>query len=70
MPAAAAWNRGEIRLPAGAPITTDIETELMAFTGDPKVDAHDDIVDALAGLHHALIGKNVTSPETAEALYR
>lgn len=56
-PAAAAWNRGEIRLPNGAPITTEIETEALAFTGDSRVDAHDDIVDALAALHHALVGK-------------
>jgi len=55
MPASAAWNRGEIRLPAGAPITTEIEAEILAFTGDSRVDAHDDIVDALAALHHDLM---------------
>lgn len=58
MPAAASWNRGEIRLPKGAPITAEIEAELLAFTGDPKVDGHDDIVDALAGLHRTLIGQS------------
>lgn len=63
-PAAAAWNRGEIRLPRGAPISTEIEAEVLAFTGDSRVDEHDDIVDALAGLHHALIGK---APATAAA---
>jgi predicted phage terminase large subunit-like protein len=57
MPAITAWNRGEIRLPARAPITTIIEGELLAFTGDDRVDAHDDIVDALASLHHALLGR-------------
>lgn len=56
-PVATAWNRGEVRLPKGAPITTEIEAEALAFTGDSKVDAHDDIVDALAALHHALVGK-------------
>lgn len=54
--AIAAWNRGEIRLPQGAPITTEIESEVLSFTGDSRVDAHDDIIDALAALHHALIG--------------
>lgn len=58
-PVATAWNRGEIRLPRGAAITTEIEGEALAFTGDPKVDAHDDIVDALAGLHHALVGRSL-----------
>ena len=56
MPAVTAWNRGEIRLPARAPITTYIESELLSFTGNDKVDAHDDIVDALASLHQALAG--------------
>jgi phage terminase large subunit-like protein len=56
MPSITAWNRGEIRLPARAPITTTIEGELMAFTGNDRADAHDDIVDALAALHHALVG--------------
>jgi hypothetical protein len=52
-----AWNRGEIRLPARAPITLDIEAEVLAFTGNDKVDATDDVVDALAALHHALLAK-------------
>lgn len=55
-PVSAAWNRGEVRLPRGASITTVIEGECLAFTGDSRVDAHDDIIDALAGLHHALRG--------------
>jgi len=55
-PAAAAWNRGEIRLPAGTSMATEIESEVLAFTGDPRTDAHDDIIDALAALHHALVG--------------
>ena len=57
MPAVTSWNRGEIRLPARAPITTTIESELLSFTGDNRVDAHDDIVDAIAALHFALVGK-------------
>jgi phage terminase large subunit-like protein len=56
MPAATAWNRGEIRLPARAPITTTIEGELLSFTGNERADDHDDIVDALAALYHALVG--------------
>lgn len=59
LPAAAAWNRGEIRLPAGAPITTIIEAELLNFTGDARADDTDDIVDALAALHHELTNRVV-----------
>lgn len=54
-PAATAWNRGEILLPKSASWTPKIEAELSQFTG--LGDAHDDIVDALAALHHALVGK-------------
>ena len=50
----AAWNRGDIRIPATAPWLDDILPEILAFTGDPRVDAHDDCVDALASLHHIL----------------
>lgn len=70
MPAVASWNRGEMRLPQGAPITTEIEAELLSFTGDPKIDAHDDIVDALAGLHYCLARPSVTDSQTAASLYR
>lgn len=55
-PVIAAWNRGAVRLPRGAAITTEIEAEVLAFTGDSRVDDTDDIVDALAALHHALVG--------------
>lgn len=55
-PVASAWNRGEIRLPAGAPITTEIESEVLSFTGNSKFDETDDIVDALVGLFQALVG--------------
>lgn len=55
-PVIAAWNRGEVRLPRGAAITTEVEAEVLAFTGDSRVDDTDDIVDALAALHHALVG--------------
>lgn len=54
IPAATAWNRGEILLPRAATWTPNIESELSQFTG--LGDAHDDIVDALAALHHALVG--------------
>lgn len=56
-PAAAAWNRGEIRLPADSEITLEIETEVLPFVGDPKQDNTDDIVDALSSLHEALLGR-------------
>lgn len=49
---ATAWNRGEILLPRNANWTPKIESELSQFTG--LGDANDDIVDALAGLYHAL----------------
>ena len=52
IPAATAWNRGEILIPRAAPWTPALEAELSTFTGIS--DAHDDIVDALAALHHAL----------------
>src|SRR5690606_8824011 len=67
-PVIAAWNRGEVRLPRGAAITTEIETEVLAFTGDSRVDDTDDIVDALAALHHALIGKKPTTDRARRAL--
>lgn len=55
IPAATAWNRGEILLPKNATWTPVVESELSNFTGIG--DAHDDIVDALAALHHELVGK-------------
>lgn len=54
IPAATAWNRGDILLPRSANFTPKVESELSQFTG--LGDAHDDIVDALAALHHALVG--------------
>lgn len=69
IPAATAWNRGEILLPKAAAWTPTIESELSQFTG--VGDAHDDIVDALSALVHALMGaKPSTDPATAETLYR
>lgn len=58
-PAQAAWNRGEILLPQAAPWLEEIQAEIMSFTGTTD-DPHDDIVDALAALHHALIGDTET----------
>lgn len=63
MPAATAWNRGEIRLPARSALAREIEAEVLAFTGDPKIDAHDDVVDALAALHRELLRPGKTSLE-------
>ena len=54
IPAATAWNRGDILLPKSAPWAPQVESELSQFTG--QGDKHDDIVDALAALHHALVG--------------
>src|SRR5690606_20616455 len=69
-PVAAAWNRGEVRLPKGAPITTEIEAEALAVTGDSKEDAHGDLAHARAGLTPALTRKRTTDPATAKRIYR
>lgn len=58
-PSAAAWNAGKIAIPAPGsehhgPWVDTLLDELLTFTG--LGDAHDDIIDALAGLHHALVG--------------
>jgi len=53
-PAAAAWNNQQILLPTGdRPWVQDLISEVCDFTGEK--DAHDDIVDALSALHHALL---------------
>jgi len=46
-PAAAAWNRGSIRLPYQAPWLAALLGETASFTGT-KADQHDDQVDALS----------------------
>lgn len=68
-PAAAAWNAGRIAVPAPGsehhgPWVNTLLDELLAFTG--LGDAHDDVVDALAALHHALVG----SPKPDRAALR
>src|SRR5690625_3632948 len=55
IPAATSWNRGEIRLPAKSEWAGLIESETATFTG--QGDESDDIIDALAGLHHALFNR-------------
>jgi len=55
IPLATAWNRGEILLPRDAPWVPALEAEVSVFTGHH--DRHDDIVDALAALHHALTSR-------------
>ena len=57
-PAAAAWNAGRIAVPSEAsehygPWVPTLLNEVLSFTG--LGDAHDDILDALAGLHAALV---------------
>lgn len=54
-PVAAAWNAGKVHLPKNQPWTRDFIDELQSFSGIS--DAHDDIVDALGALHHALVIK-------------
>ena len=53
-PVAAAWNAGHVLLPRDAPWVDELLTEILTFTG--VNDPHDDIVDALGALHHALAG--------------
>lgn len=53
-PVAAAWNRGEVLVPRRASWLDAFVSEVCGFTG--VGDAHDDQVDALAALHHALLG--------------
>lgn len=59
-PAAAMWNARKIAVPAAGsehhgPWVATLLDELLAFTG--LGDKHDDTIDALAALHHALVGK-------------
>lgn len=57
---ATAFNRGDVLLPADASWVNEFELELRGFTGTSN-DEHDDIVDALAAAHYALLG---TKPAT------
>jgi len=65
IPSATAWNRGEILLPRDALWAPAVTSELTSFTG--LGDRHDDIVDALAALHHALAN---SEPYTARSVTR
>lgn len=51
-PAAASWNAGRVLLPRSAPWVPALLDEVLSFTG--VNDTHDDQVDALGALHHAL----------------
>ena len=69
-PVAAAWNRGDVLLPATAPWLDSFLPEVLSFTGDARVDDHDDAVDALAALHHALTaGPKPNDPTTLKRVY-
>lgn len=64
-PAAALWNAGKIAVPSESsphhgPWVRDLLNEILSFTG--LGDPHDDIVDALAALHHALAAKRPAAP--------
>jgi predicted phage terminase large subunit-like protein len=54
-PLAASWNTGKVLLPRAAPWVPALLDEVLSFTG--VNDAHDDMVDALGALHHALFNK-------------
>jgi predicted phage terminase large subunit-like protein len=68
IPAATAWNRGEILTPRSAPWAPALESEISQFTGHN--DAHDDVIDALAALYHAVVKPGITDARTAASLYR
>lgn len=64
-PAAAAWNAQKIAVPSKdaleyGPWVDRLLTEVLGFTG--LGDPHDDIVDALAALHHKLMKPALTLP--------
>ena len=42
------FESGRVYLPAAAAWLADAEAELVRFTGDPKQDAHDDVVDTVS----------------------
>jgi hypothetical protein len=67
-PVIAAWNRGEVRVPSGELWVEDLVRECRAFTGVPGMDASDDIVDALSGLYHVLVGSAWGLPEAYSTL--
>ena len=62
-PLAAAWNVGRVLLPRDAPWVPALLDEVLSFTG--VNDPHDDQVDALGALHHALFTR--TTPDLARA---
>jgi predicted phage terminase large subunit-like protein len=64
-PVAAAWNAGKVLLPR-ARWVDELLPELLAFTG--VSDAHDDTVDALAGLHAELALRPVINDDTPPSL--
>lgn len=66
-PLAVDWNAGRILLPKNQEWADPIEDEVLAFTGlnDPQ----DDIVDALAALHRALLKPNIADEDIARGIY-
>lgn len=63
---ATAWNHGGVLVPRNAPWAKDLLEEVLAFTG--VSDTHDDIVDALAGLHRAFRRGAVTAVQKPDWL--
>ena len=57
-PLAASWNQGRVLLKRDAPWVPTLLDEVLSFTG--VNDQHDDIVDALGALHHALLAPQRT----------
>lgn len=69
-PAAAAWNDTKIAVPSSiapeyGPWVSALLDEVLEFTG--LKDPHDDIIDALAALHHALLGRGETTAAARRA---
>jgi predicted phage terminase large subunit-like protein len=66
-PVAAAWNAGNVLLPRNAPWVDELLSEVLTFTG--VNDTHDDTIDALGALHHALYAHKPTNHRTKRQLY-
>lgn len=56
-PAMVFTSEGRLYLPFAAPWLEDVESELIRFTGDEDLDAHDDVVDTLSIAAAALQGR-------------
>lgn len=66
-PSAAAWRQGKLMVPRAAEWLGPFLQEVKSFTGDG--DAHDDMIDALAGAYHPFAGPSRTAKTYTEASF-